>query len=62
MFQNHLMQLLTLVAMEPPARASAKALRDEKVKVLRLGAATATRRQRSLRPVSRLSPGAGRRP
>ena len=34
MFQNHLMQLLTLTAMEPPARFTAKALRDEKVKVL----------------------------
>ena len=32
--QNHLLQLLTLVAMEPPSSASAKALRDEKVKVL----------------------------
>ncbi|MGD2207046.1 MAG: glucose-6-phosphate dehydrogenase [Anaerolineae bacterium] len=35
MFQNHLLQLLTLTAMEPPARFEAKALRDEKVKVLR---------------------------
>jgi len=35
MLQNHLMQLLTLVAMEPPARMEADALRDEKVKVLR---------------------------
>jgi glucose-6-phosphate 1-dehydrogenase len=35
MFQNHLMQLLTLTAMEPPALFSANALRDEKVKVLR---------------------------
>lgn len=34
MFQNHLMQLLTLVAMEPPASFSASALRNEKVKVL----------------------------
>jgi len=34
MFQNHLMQLLSLVAMEPPASISADALRDEKVKVL----------------------------
>ena len=32
--QNHLLQLLTLVAMEPPSSSSAKALRDEKVKVL----------------------------
>jgi len=35
MLQNHLMQLLTLVAMEPPATMEADALRDEKVKVLR---------------------------
>jgi glucose-6-phosphate 1-dehydrogenase len=34
MFQNHLLQLLTLVAMEPPASFSADALRNEKVKVL----------------------------
>ena len=33
-FQNHLLQLLTLVAMEPPAAFNAKFLRDEKVKVL----------------------------
>jgi glucose-6-phosphate 1-dehydrogenase len=33
--QNHLMQLLALVAMEPPATFDAEALRDEKVKVLR---------------------------
>ncbi len=35
MLQNHLMQLLTLVAMEPPPALEADALRDEKVKVLR---------------------------
>jgi glucose-6-phosphate 1-dehydrogenase len=35
MFQNHLLQLLTLAAMEPPALFEANALRDEKVKVLR---------------------------
>jgi len=34
MFQNHLLQLLTLTAMEPPAVFEADALRDEKVKVL----------------------------
>ena len=34
MFQNHLLQLLTLVAMEPPSSANAFALRNEKVKVL----------------------------
>jgi glucose-6-phosphate 1-dehydrogenase len=35
MFQNHLLQLLTLTAMEPPTYFEAKTLRDEKVKVLR---------------------------
>lgn len=34
-FQNHLLQLLALVAMEPPARFDADAVRDEKVKLLR---------------------------
>jgi glucose-6-phosphate 1-dehydrogenase len=34
MFQNHLFQLLSLVAMEPPASFSAEALRNERVKVL----------------------------
>ncbi len=34
MFQNHLLQLLTLVAMEPPSSFGASALRNEKVKVL----------------------------
>jgi glucose-6-phosphate 1-dehydrogenase len=32
--QNHLLQLLTLTAMEPPYAFDARALRDEKVKVL----------------------------
>ncbi|MEQ1508788.1 MAG: glucose-6-phosphate dehydrogenase [Sphingopyxis sp.] len=35
MVQNHMLQLLALVAMEPPARFDATAIRDEKVKVLR---------------------------
>ncbi|MFI5208720.1 MAG: glucose-6-phosphate dehydrogenase [Gemmatimonadales bacterium] len=35
MFQNHLLQLLTLTAMEPPVAFNADAVRDEKVKVLR---------------------------
>lgn len=34
MIQNHVLQLLTLVAMEPPSAFNARALRDEKVKVL----------------------------
>ncbi len=33
--QNHMMQLLTLTAMEPPARFDPDSVRDEKVKVLR---------------------------
>jgi glucose-6-phosphate 1-dehydrogenase len=33
--QNHLLQVLALLAMEPPIGASPEALRDEKVKVLR---------------------------
>lgn len=41
MIQSHLMQLLTLVAMEPPAAMDAESLRDEKVKVLK-----------SIRPIS----------
>ncbi len=32
--QNHVLQLLTLIAMEPPARFVANAIRDEKLKVL----------------------------
>lgn len=34
MFQNHLLQLLSLVAMEPPATFSADGVRDEKSKVM----------------------------
>ncbi|HUE80090.1 MAG TPA: glucose-6-phosphate dehydrogenase [Sphingomicrobium sp.] len=41
MVQNHMLQLLALVAMEPPTSFDATAVRDEKVKVLR-----------SLRPAS----------
>ncbi len=41
MIQSHLLQLLTLVAMEPPASMDAESLRDEKVKVLK-----------SIRPIS----------
>lgn len=35
MFQNHLLQLLALTAMEPPASLNADDIRNEKVKVLR---------------------------
>jgi glucose-6-phosphate 1-dehydrogenase len=41
MVQNHMLQLLALVAMEPPTNFDATAVRDEKVKVLR-----------SLRPIT----------
>jgi glucose-6-phosphate 1-dehydrogenase len=42
MVQNHMLQLLALTAMEPPARFDATSVRDEKVKVLR-----------SLRPIDK---------
>ncbi len=35
MVQNHMLQLLALVAMEPPAQFDATAVRDEKVKIFR---------------------------
>ncbi|MFV8752907.1 glucose-6-phosphate dehydrogenase [Nannocystaceae bacterium ST9] len=35
MVQNHMLQLLALIAMEPPAAFDATTIRDEKVKVLR---------------------------
>ncbi len=35
MIQSHLMQMMTLVAMEPPVEFTADAVRDEKMKVLR---------------------------
>ena len=35
MLQSHLLQMLTLVAMEPPVSMEAESLRDEKVKVLK---------------------------
>ena len=44
MIQSHLLQMLTLVAMEPPPDLSPESLRDEKVKVLR-----------SIRPITRAS-------
>lgn len=47
MIQSHLLQMLTLIAMEPPPSLDAESLRDEKVKVLK-----------SIRPISRSSVGA----
>ena len=35
MFQNHLMQIVAHVAMEPPISADAKSIRDEKLKLLK---------------------------
>ncbi len=35
MIQNHALQLLTILAMEPPSSSDADAIRDEKLKVLR---------------------------
>jgi glucose-6-phosphate 1-dehydrogenase len=35
MVQNHALQLLTIIAMEPPATGDADAIRDEKLKVLK---------------------------
>lgn len=35
MVQNHMLQMLTMIAMEPPSRLHPEAIRDEKVKVLR---------------------------
>ncbi len=35
MVQNHALQLLTIIAMEPPANGDADAIRDEKLKVLK---------------------------
>ena len=72
--QNHLLQLVSLIAMEPPATFEADALRDEKVKVLRAIASDPAdvdrqRRPRSVRsglgrgdPGPGLSPGTGGRP
>ena len=49
MVQNHALQLLTMIAMEPPATGDADAIRDEKLKVLR-----------SLKPFTRRERGARR--
>src|SRR3546814_15284590 len=35
MVQNHLLQLLCLIAMDPPSNLTADSIRDEKVKVLK---------------------------
>jgi len=43
-FQNHLLQLVALIATEPPARFDAQSVRDEKVKVLRAARCVAPER------------------
>ncbi|MEX2104467.1 MAG: glucose-6-phosphate dehydrogenase, partial [Bacilli bacterium] len=35
MVQNHMLQMVTMIAMEPPSRLKNEAIRDEKVKVMR---------------------------
>ena len=35
MVQNHLLQVLSLIAMEPPSRLDAESIREEKLKVLK---------------------------
>ncbi|NNL89774.1 MAG: glucose-6-phosphate dehydrogenase, partial [Marinicaulis sp.] len=47
MVQNHLLQLLCLVAMEPPLDLNSDTLRDEKIKVLRALRAITTQTARS---------------
>ena len=46
MVQNHLLQVLSLIAMEPPTRLDADSIREEKLKVLK-----------SLRPITRSNVG-----
>jgi glucose-6-phosphate 1-dehydrogenase len=57
MVQNHLFQLLSLVAMEPPTDLSADSVRDEKVKVIRalrpLDRPRSRRQKRHSRPIHR---------
>ncbi|MCX5797650.1 MAG: glucose-6-phosphate dehydrogenase [Elusimicrobia bacterium] len=48
MFQNHMLQLLALVAMEPPSSFAADRVRDEKIKVFR-----------ALKPLDPAAPGQG---
>jgi len=36
MVQNHLLQVLSLIAMEPPVSLEAEPIRDEKVKLLKI--------------------------
>ena len=57
--QNHLLQVVSLLAMEPPVRYASDSLRDEKVKVLR-GHENSRGTQCRPRAIHRLSRGGGR--
>ena len=57
--QNHLFQVLTNLAMEPPVRTDSESIRDEKVKVLQ-GDPAARGEERRARPVPRLPQRDGR--
>jgi len=58
MVQNHMMQLLALVAMEPPSHYDAGAVRDEKVKVLRALRGFTKETVRSHSVIGQYAPGA----
>ena len=63
MIQNHLLQMLALVAMEPPRSITERDLRDRKVEVLRAVAAPEARgdaRRRPAGPATPRAPSAGR--
>ena len=52
MVQNHMMQLLALVAMEPPTAFTAESVRDRKMDALAVGAAARSRTAVEPRPVA----------
>ena len=56
MVQNHLLQLLTLVAMEPPFSLDAEAVRDEKLQVIRSLRSIEGAEVDALRPCARSTP------
>ena len=58
MVQNHMLQLLALVAMEPPSHYDAGAVRDEKVKVLRALRGFTTETVKSHSVLGQYAPGA----
>ena len=55
--QNHLLQLLSLLAMEPPVSRAADDIQNEKVKLLRSTKSVATTLLLSLAPTSRIRGG-----